>query len=473
MMRDRNRQFRTGQLLTLLGLCCVFFFQSANAQSDDKTQQAIAFFNQGQDAHEKGDLAAARDLYGKALEILPEFPEAELQRGNAFLSLDKKADAEKCFRRALELREDWTLAMANLGSVLVDLGKIDEAEPLLTKAIQADDANSLALTALAELRLRSNADERSLKDILTKLNALAAKVRSAASLLAVKGAVEYKLGDRKAAKESADKALLIDPKLRSANLIAADVALAENDLDGASEFVRRLEASEPKAEETIARRSRILFAQGKKAESLALLESLSSPSESTKAMIVEIKDGDVADLTGLEAKILRTPNDANVLAKLCQGFRVKHPAKAVEYCRRASVAEPNEMSHAVGFGAALVQAKQYAEAVGLFRKLLTLAPEHATIRANLATALFQLKLYPEAKIEFRWLTEKQPQSPTPYYFLAIAHDQLGEYLDAMANYQQFLKLANAESDKLEIEKVTLRLPAVQKQIKNGKGKKSG
>lgn len=472
MIQGHARTFPKLWPSAILVVCFLLFYHSAAAQSDDKTQQAIAFFNQGQDAHEKGDLSVAIDLYGKAIALLPEFPEAELQRGTAYFSLDKKADAVKSFRRALELREDWTLAMANLGSVLVDLGNLVEAEPLLTKAIEADDANVLALTALAELRLRSGADEKSLKAILTKLNVLAAKVRPAASLLSIKAAVEYELGDKKAAKESADKALLIDPKLRSANLIAADLALGENDFVRANEFVRRLEASAPGAEEIIYRRAQILFMQGKKEESLALLETLSSPSETTKAMMVEIKAGDVVDLAGLEAKILRTPDDANALAKLCQGFRVKHPVKAIEYCRRASIAEPGEMSHAVGFGAALVQAKQYEEAVGLFRKLLTLAPEHATIRANLATALFQLKRYLEAKVEFRWLTEKQPESPMPYYFLAITHDVLGEYLDAMANYRQFLKLANVETNKLEIEKVNLRLPAVLKQIKSGKGKKS-
>jgi hypothetical protein len=52
-----------------------------------------------------------------------------------------------------------------------------------------------------------------------------------------------------------------------------------------------------------------------------------------------------------------------------------------------------------------------------------------------------------------------------HYFLGITHDQLNEYLDAMANYQQFLRLADAAQNKLEIEKVNLRLPILQKQIK--------
>ena len=145
--------------------------------------------------------------------------------------------------------------------------------------------------------------------------------------------------------------------------------------------------------------------------------------------------------------------------------------KAIDYCRRASEFEPNELSHAIGFGAALVQAKQYEQAAGLFRKLLTLAPENATIRANLATALFQLKRYAEAKPEFRWLTEKQPESAAAFYFLGIVHDRLGEYLDALATYQQFLRVADAEKDKLDIEKVNLRMPAVQKLARERKGKR--
>ena len=48
-----------------------------------------------------------------------------------------------------------------------------------------------------------------------------------------------------------------------------------------------------------------------------------------------------------------------------------------------------------------------------------------------------------------------------------------EFVDASANYQQFLRIADPESSKLEIEKVNLRLPALQKLIKDGKGKKRG
>jgi Flp pilus assembly protein TadD len=148
----------------------------------------------------------------------------------------------------------------------------------------------------------------------------------------------------------------------------------------------------------------------------------------------------------------------------------------MEYCRRASEVEPTNISHAIGYGAALVQAGKHGEAVELFRKLLSLAPDNATIHANLGTALFQLKRYEEAKTEYRWLTSKQPQLAVAYYFLAICHDQLNEYLDAAANYQLFIKYADAATNKLEIEKVQLRLPVLQKELKQTggrSGKKNG
>src|SRR5215203_2352043 len=112
-------------------------------QSPDKTQQAVEFFNQGQDAHEKGDLAAALNFYEKALVAFPEFPEAELQRGNALLALKRPDAAEQA--------------------------KHDEAEKLLAKAIEADQMNQAALAALADLRLKNNADEKVLRELLVKL----------------------------------------------------------------------------------------------------------------------------------------------------------------------------------------------------------------------------------------------------------------------------------------------------------------
>jgi len=159
------------------------------------------------------------------------------------------------------------------------------------------------------------------------------------------------------------------------------------------------------------------------------------------------------------------------LERLCILSRTENPQKSLDYCRRASELEPNNINHAVSFGAALVQAKRFPEAANFLLKIKQLAPDNYTARANLAAALFQLKRFQEAKTEYAWLTERQPDLSVGYYFLAIAHDNLGEYIDAMANYQQFLRLADPKVNQLEIDKVNLRLPSLDKLIKQQQKKK--
>jgi tetratricopeptide (TPR) repeat protein len=143
-------------------------------------------------------------------------------------------------------------------------------------------------------------------------------------------------------------------------------------------------------------------------------------------------------------------------------LRRDSPLKAAEYCRRASEAEPSNVTHVVGYAAALVQAKRFDTAVGVLRKVIAIAPDNSTAHANLATALFELKRYVEAREQYEWLAVKQPNLAAAYYFLAICYDRLGKNLDAMANYQQYLRLADPEKNKLDIDKVNLRLSQMQK-----------
>ena len=97
-----NRLFALLLLFVLLPCLC----SDAVAQDDSKEGEAIALFNKGQDAHEKGELKTAIEFYEKAIKIIPEFPEAELQRGSALLLLGNVPEAENAYRRAVQLRED-------------------------------------------------------------------------------------------------------------------------------------------------------------------------------------------------------------------------------------------------------------------------------------------------------------------------------------------------------------------------------
>ena len=462
------------KVLLLLLITVLFVATHAIAQEeDDPVARAIAIFNRGQDAHQQGDLSAAIENYEKALKILPDFPEAELQRGNAFQALGKLDSAEAAFRRAVELREDWSLALASLGSVLVRKGQFVEAEKHLTAAIDLDEQNFPAYAAMTELRLRTKADTKTLSVLLARITLLTDKANPTASIWASRAALEMAVGDHKSAKASAARAVTLDPKSQFALATSADIALLENDPAAAELFIKRLEAMDAKSEMVIELRARVLISQDKSADAIRILDSIANPSPQVLEMKKRISGISVADPAELEKQLASDPTNASILLSLCNAYRRSDPQRALDFCRRASESAPSSLEPVIGYAGALVQAGKFEDAVVVLRRLLAIAPDNSTVHAQLGTALFQLKRYQEAKPEFRWLTERQPDNAVAYYFLGIVHDQLAELVDAAANYQQFLRLADPTSSKLEIEKVNLRLPQIHRQLEKGKGKKRG
>ncbi|MGI8668692.1 MAG: tetratricopeptide repeat protein [Aridibacter sp.] len=477
-------KFRKSSVYFLTALLLfAFAVQSLNAQdeeefsqdefSQDKTAQndPIKLFNKAQDAQAKGDFQTAIKFYQDAIKSQPKFPEAEYQIGNAFESLNKTDDAEKAFRQALEMRPDWTLAMSALGSLLVKKGNFAEAETLLLKAIKLNEMNFPAFDALTQLRLQTNASETELKDLLLKIQNLTSKANPPASAWASRGALERKLGLKDAAKVSINNALSIDPNNYFALTEKIELSLLEGDFDAAIANSKNFLQIAPNLEIAKILLAKSFALSGNSKDALDILAKIENPSKDAVSLKTSIESISNENVESLEKLLADDKNNVSVLSKLCRLLRTENPQKALEYCKTASSLEPSNINYAIGFGAALVQLKRYSDAISLFRNLLNVSPENYTIHANLATALFQMQDFENAKIEYRWITKNQPDLAIAYYFLAISHDRLEEYIDAMANYQQFLRLADKDEQKLEIEKVDLRLPILQKQINNGKGKK--
>ena len=445
---------------------------TAQEGHDDPESEAIALFNKGQDAHGAGDLKAAIVLYEKALKLIPDFPEAELQRGNAYQSLGDLESAESAFRRAVAVRQDWSLALANLGAILVRRNKFDEARPLLKRAIEVDSENTPAYVAMATLAVKTSAPVSELKELHKRIAFMAAAAKGVASIWSAKAILENAVGEKKAAALSATRSLELEPKNVSMLALLAAVSLDETDPDQAETIIARIEAAEPAAPEIAYLKTRAFLARGKEREALKFIEGVKSPTKDLLDLKARIVASTSADPAALEKQLETDPRNVSILSRLCSLDRVNKPVKAMEFCRRASEADPNNVDHAIGYGAAMLQAKDFLNAATLFQKLLAAAPDNSTLRANLATALFQLKRYNEAKVQFQWLVEKQPENVAAYFFLAVSHDQLAEFPDAAANYQIFLRKADPKTNQLEIDKINLRLPVLQKQLDSAKGRKN-
>lgn len=450
----------------------------ALAQENTEQSAAITQFENGQNAHERGETATALNFYEKAIQLQPDFPEAEYQRGTILQQLGRDDEAEKAFRRAVELRADWSLPLAKLGALLVRQNNFAAAAEILNKAVELDAANSPALVALAELEINSGFDAAKRQILLEKIKANTdGKSNAPVALWTARALLEHSLNNKNAARASIMRALQIEPNNALARLARGEILLSENDFAAALDDAKF--ALEKAAEKLPAQLllSRIYAAEGKFVESLKILDSLGDEqkklpvvAELRKAVLIN-GASDAGSIVALEKLLAFNQKNALLLGRLCVLMRTVNPPQALEYCARAAQLEPTNAAHAVGYGAALVQARQFEKAVSVLRQILIVAPDNYTARANLATALYEAKQFAAAITEFNALLEIKPNIPASYFFLATAHDALGNFTEAMAAYQKFLGLAEATQNQLEIDKVKLRLPTLERQIEKGAGKK--
>ncbi len=462
-------------------LCALTTF--AQDDNEVKPEDPVVIFNQAQDLHEKGDLAGAIKLYDKAIELTESFPEAQYQKGAAYLSLNKLDDAEASFRRAIDDKKDWSLALAMLGETLVRrflaVSPIDgnlseklriEATAVLRQAIELDPNSFPAYSALAELQINGGATKLELASTLTSLRAVTdGKMKLPSSIWATRAALENSVGERKQARISIRNALA-DKKSSSALIMAAELAINDRDNEQARAFTDELARLLPNDPQTYLVKAKLAAAESRFADAITVLAQIKAPmrqADELRATLTAITKKGKAEY---EKLVANDPKNVTGLAGLCKHYRIEAPDKALEYCRRANEIEPDNIDHAIGFAAALVQLKQYESGVSILTKIKAIAPDNASVRSNLAGALYQLKRYSEARDEYRWIADKFPERPIAFFLLGVSHDQLAEYVDAMANYQQFLKLADPAKNQLEIEKVQLRLPSLEKQIKEMKRK---
>jgi tetratricopeptide (TPR) repeat protein len=455
-------------MLTTLG---IGWFSGPSTAQNDEVAEAIEFFELGQDRHAKGELREAEEFYKKALEKLPDFPEALYQLGTIQLGQGDKKQAEANFRKALQLRPDWTLAMTSLASLLSADGKLAEAKALVTDALRIDPLNPPAVAVLADTLLRSDAPRNELEAALAKATSLSEKANPTAVIWWARAALEKHLGKLLDARKSALRSLSIDSGYLAAHFLLFDIGIETGDLELSKESLSKLRSAGSPTETVLFLGARIAAGEGRLDDAENLLRQLSNRTIEAEELAKKIRLIRSLSTSALETELEASPNDLDILLALCNAYRVSDTARSLAYCRRGAELAPQRNEFRLGLGAALVQAKQYDLAVRELTEAVAAEPQNYTARANLAIALFRSKRYEAALSEFRKLTEDRPTSSIAYYFLGIIHDELKEYADAAASYNLFLKYADPAQNSEEILQAETRLPQLMKLINQGKGKR--
>jgi tetratricopeptide (TPR) repeat protein len=445
----------------------------------DDAADPVRLFERGQSAHARGELEKALSFYEQALKVRPEFPEAEFQRGNALASLGRLPEADAAFRRAISYKKNWSLPYSALGVVLVRQDRDKEAEQVFSQALTFDSKDNVALRMLAELRLRTG-DAKSALDFAKRATANPEAPAAAWVALAL---AEKANGNAAGAKSAFDHILANDPENLVVLLGRAELYLDEKNFDLAIADFRAAVKLKPTDQLVMARLAYALQQAGKieearlvaKAAGIEIEKRTDNSKDGVEGTPEEIEAANSTDPAiarkALEKLLEKNPRSAMLLGRLGASYRTDDPARSLEYYRRAAEVQPDAPEYALGYGAALVQARRFAEAAGILRQVVKASPDNYVARANFATALYEAKRYADAIPEYEWILTAKPEIVVAHYFIATSHDYLGEYPEALVSYEKFLSVADPKTNQLEIDKVKLRLPTLRRQIKLGEGVK--
>jgi tetratricopeptide (TPR) repeat protein len=474
-----NKFLPTASCILLLawGSAALVRAQNEDAFGDDATDP-VRLFERGQSAHARGEIEKALGFYEQALKVRPEFPEAQFQKGNALTSLNRLDEAEAAFRAAISLKKNWSLPYSTLGALLMRRNRDADAEVLLRQALTIDAQDGLALRMLADIRLRAGDGKQAL-EFAKRATAIPDAPASAWIGLAL---AQKANGDNAAAKTTLDHVLADEPQNIAALIERADLLAAEKQFESAINDLKAAAKLKPADKAIASRLADALEKAGKPDEASAVakaagLEVQQSPANSNGVVgtpeEIEAANSDDPEISrkALEKLLAKNPRSPMLLARLGASYRTDNPARSLEYYRQAAEIKPDAPEYALGYAAALVQARRFDVAATILQRVVRVDPQNYAAHANLATALYELKRYSEAVPEYEWILAAKPEITVAHYFIATAHDYLGEYPQALASYEKFLAVADAKANQLEIDKVNLRLPSLRRQIQLGEGAK--
>jgi tetratricopeptide (TPR) repeat protein len=465
--------------------------KTAEVEDQARREKAAELFDAGQNAHQKGELEKAVGLYGEALEHDPSLWQAEFQRGAAYFSLNRLAEAKASivetlkqlseFGDAPEARAPLSRAQILLGEITLAGNDSVEAEKAFRRALELNPQAARARAGLAEIMLGDG-----------KYAEAIAEARAAIEAGDERGGIYGLLGEALTLSGKYDEALASlgealkrEPKNAAALRRRDEVHIARNDLKAAIEDLRA--SVEIQADVPTRLRLAGALAEAKRYDEAAplyqrVLQDEPSNNEARTAlaaMMIESGKGAEA-VAGLESLVKAEPNRADLRAQLAELYLQQAQSdKALEQYLAAAKIEPSQPTHQIGAAASLVKLGRFQEAADTARQALAQNPKEDVAifaRTNLATALFKLDDFQNALGEYVRIFDYQrkrgdrKRTALTLYLLGICFDKLGDYEQALKAYEQFMTLASSEN-KLEIDKVNLRLPSLRNQIKNGKGKR--
>jgi Flp pilus assembly protein TadD len=195
----------------------------------------------------------------------------------------------------------------------------------------------------------------------------------------------------------------LDPSDSESALWLARLYRLRNEHDKAEDVLRTLLKQDPDSETAVEQLTQLLLDEGKSADAVLLLESV----------------------TG------RTPSPT-LLDLLGDAYTQTHDlAKAEAAYRKATELDPSELSHTRGLGQTLLAEEKFADALTVYQKLADLMPDDSDVYLRLAQIYRELHQLDHAEENLLKARQYAPGSLEVMYNEAMLYEAQGRYEDAI------------------------------------------
>src|SRR5256714_9201692 len=466
----RMRLSRFIVIFILLAIAAPLCRAQTGGNNEDR-RAAAAAFDEGQNAQQRGDHAAAVRYYSNAINAAPSLYQPYYQRATALMALNREKEAEADLRKVIALEPNFARAYRALGQVLLDRDATADAKLALSHALELEPKITGVRLLYASALIKTNEPQKAIEH----LRAAIEQGETTALIYALLGIAEERTDKSDAAFADYSKAIEMDAGIATAREGRARIYEARG--DAAKAIADYAIAYRTQPSEATALRLATLYARtGQPQTALQIYRTVLIERPNDYALRTEIArlmadNGQSAEaMKEINGLIKLRPNDAKLLVTAGDFLFKEQPAEAIDYYRRALALDGTDNRARVQLGAALVRSKQFEPALAILNEALQRDANNYAAHASLATALFELKQYPQAAGEFIWLIRQKPEVAMSYYFLAIAFDRLGDCPQAQRAYQEFTRRADPSKNAREIENANLRLGLLTRLVKDGKCK---
>jgi Tfp pilus assembly protein PilF len=381
-----------------------------------RVQQAKQLVDDGLAAFDRGDTAAARDSFQKALNLSPDEVTAHTYLGIIADDAGDLKEAERPFSAAVTAAPLRASARNNYGAILMRTGRLNLAAAEFEASLMLDRDQPNALVNLAQIRFAGGGSD-----------------------------------DLRASAELFKRALAIKPDVEIARALTV-ISLRLKDYSAAltyyHNYAARLAVESGSSARTPAARAELgaaLFEAGLLKEAEAELTATVSLNPADAESVVRLarvylarKDLPAAGRT-LEASVARGHDPAPVYALLAEVYEQSgHPENAIPAMRLAIQRDPQSEKYRFAYAILLTNSNAPAAAVIRLEESLQLFPLSPRLWFALGFANFKLDKDEEAEPALKRAIDLDPEFAPALAYLGLIRAKRGQYVEAISLYERAL-----------------------------------